>query len=80
MKRQSEVLAVGDFSRRTGDAPSPVLLLFFASGAKGMKRLYLSGKITGNENYKEGFLAAKVRLGKAGYGFGNDSPAGSNVA
>ena len=30
-------------------------------------RLYLSGKITGNENYKADFTAARVKLEKAGY-------------
>ncbi|MDR0322332.1 MAG: DUF4406 domain-containing protein [Treponema sp.] len=30
-------------------------------------RLYISGKITGNENYKEDFAAAKNKLENAGY-------------
>jgi len=30
-------------------------------------RLYLSGKISGNENYKNDFAAARVKLENAGY-------------
>ena len=30
-------------------------------------RLYLSGKITGNENYKEDFAAARAKLENSGY-------------
>ena len=30
-------------------------------------RLYLSGKITGNENYKDDFAAARAKLENAGY-------------
>jgi len=60
----SEVLAVGDFSRRTrGCAPSPRVFCFFEDAM----RLYLSGKITGNGNYKEGFAAGRARLENAGY-------------
>jgi len=32
-----------------------------------VRRLYLSGKITGNENYKEDFAAARAKLENAGY-------------
>jgi hypothetical protein len=30
-------------------------------------RLYISGKITGNENYKENFTVARIKLENAGY-------------
>jgi hypothetical protein len=34
-------------------------------------RLYISGKITGNENYKEDFATAAKELENVGYGFCN---------